>query len=327
MKPTGPATGYGYLKLGRAIDAGKQQFKLDAFVEKPDLEKAQGFIDSGQYAWNSGMFMFKATVLLKCFAELQPEILSACKAAMPAEAISSSYLLDQHAFSNAPSISIDYAIMERASNVATVVADMGWSDVGDWDAVWQASDKDMKGVVVRGNAHAIDCKDSIVQSCGPLVLGLGLDNMIAIGTRDAVLVAPLSRSQDVKKAVDALAELGRSEATSNKVVVRPWGWYESIHSGPGFQVKEIAVKPGAKLSLQRHKFRAEQWVCIMGRGIVTRGDELINIEVNQTVDIPLGAMHRLENISREMLHIIEVQLGAYTGEDDIERFDDIYGRT
>jgi mannose-1-phosphate guanylyltransferase / mannose-6-phosphate isomerase len=317
MKPTSPATGYGYLKLGSAIDYGKQQFKLDAFVEKPNQENAQRFLASGQYAWNSGMFMFKAGTLLQSFETLQPEIFQACKAAMPAEK-SSGLLLDQTAFSKAPAISIDYAIMEKASDVATVVADLGWSDVGDWYAVWQASDKDGAGVVARGNAHAIDCKDSIVQSHGPLVVGLGLNNMIVVGTKDAILVAPFSCAQDVKKVVDSLTVLGRSEATSAKKVFRPWGWYESLHLGPGFQVKEIAVKPGAKLSLQRHKFRAEHWVCVKGRGIVTRSDERIEFGVNGHVDIPLGAIHRLENPGSEMLHIIETRIGSYTGEDDID---------
>ncbi len=312
MKPTSPATGYGYLKLGSAIDTGKQQFMLDAFIEKPNLEKAQEFLSSANYAWNSGMFMFKAAVLLKNFEALQPDMLGACRAALPTESESSSFLLSQKEFSRAPSISIDYAIMEKAANVATVVADFGWSDVGDWEAVWQASDKDGKGVVARGNVHVTDCTDSIVQSQGPLVVGLGLEKMIAIGTKDAVLVAPLSRAQDVKKAVDALAALGRSEGTSTKKVFMHWGWYESLHHGPGFQVKEIAVNPRAKFPLQRQEFRTGHLVCIVGKGIVTRHGERIEIGVNEHVDIPLGSICNLENPGSEMLHIIDVEIGHYT---------------
>ncbi len=309
MKPTGPATGYGYLKLGDAIDKGKQQFKLDAFVEKPVLAEAEEFLANARFAWNSGMFMFKAATLLKSFEELQPEILQACRNAMPSETKSSPFLLDKEAFMQAPAISIDYAIMEKAANVASVVAELGWSDVGDWDAVWQASEKDAAGMVTRGNVHVMGGKDSIVQSDGPLVVGLGLDNMIAIGTRDAILLAPRSRSQDVKMVVDALVALGRGEAQDTNRVFQPWGWHESLHQGRGFQVTEIAVMPGGKLPVQHNDTRTQHWVCTTGRGIVTRGEECIEIWRNKAVDIPFGAIHRLENPGPEMLHIIEVQVG------------------
>ena len=326
MKATRPATGYGYLKLGRTIDAAKQQFLLDAFVEKPKREMAESFLASGGYAWNSGMFMFKLATLLKSFEELQPSMLVACRAALPEDAKLASVKLHRAPFLKAPSISVDYAVMERAANVATVVAELGWSDVGDWDAVWQISPKDATGVAAGGNVQVIDSRNSIVHSDGPLVVGLGLDDMIAIGTQDAVLVAPRSHAQDVAKVVDALAELGRKEAASGRKILRPWGWYETLHAGPGFQVKEIAVNPGSRVSLQRHKLRAEHWVCTSGHGIATRGEARIDIGVNDAVDIPLGCIHRLENPGSRMLHIIEVQIGGYTGEDDIERLEDDYGR-
>ncbi|MBI2717366.1 MAG: mannose-1-phosphate guanylyltransferase/mannose-6-phosphate isomerase [Rhizobiales bacterium] len=326
VAPTYPATGYGYLKLGAVIDAGKRQYRLDAFVEKPDAERAGRFLKTGGYAWTSGMFMFKPSVLLKAFAKLQPEILAACRAALGQAGAATTVKLDRVAFARAPAISIDYAIMEKAANVATVVADLGWSDIGDWQAMWELSAHDAAGNAVSGSAKVFGSSGSLLLGDGPLLVGVGLKDMVAVAVKDAVLVAPRARSQEVKDAVDRLMALGRDEAVSGKKVYRPWGSFEQLHIGPGFQVKELTVNPGAKLSLQRHRHRAEHWVVIAGEGIATRGEERIALSVNQSIFLPLGVIHRLENPGRETLRIIEVQIGGYTGEDDIERFDDIYGR-
>ncbi|MCB1380604.1 MAG: mannose-1-phosphate guanylyltransferase/mannose-6-phosphate isomerase [Alphaproteobacteria bacterium] len=326
ITPTHAATGYGYLRIGEAIDEAQQQFKLAGFVEKPDHDRAAQFLASGSYAWNSGMFVFQPGVILDAFERLQPEILSACLSALPDESSGPVMRLGAEAFAAAPSISIDYAIMEKSADVATVVADLGWSDVGDWQAIWELSDRDTDGNACQGAAEAVASQGCLIRSDGPLVVGVGLTDIIAVGTKDAVVVAPRSKAQEVKRAVDHLTALGRSEATIGIKVLRPWGSYEQLHIGPGFQVKELTVRPGAKLSLQRHKHRAEHWVCIAGEGIATRGDERIPLSVDQTVYIPLGAIHRLENPGHETLRVIEVQLGSYTGEDDIERLEDIYGR-
>jgi mannose-1-phosphate guanylyltransferase / mannose-6-phosphate isomerase len=239
VRPTNAATGFGYLKLGNVIDTEKQQFNLDAFVEKPTRKKAEEFLLSGQYAWNSGMFMFKVGVLLKNFAILAPEILGACQAAMPLSMLSSTVVLDKTIFPQAPSISIDYAIMEKALKVVTIVGDLGWSDVDDWSSVWQASVKDSDGVVARGNVHSIHCKDTLIKSDGPLIVGLGLDKMIAIATKDAIFVGPLSRSQDMKLAVDALVDLGRREATSTKIINKPGVGLEISKPERGFKSRRF----------------------------------------------------------------------------------------
>ena len=326
ITPTSPATGYGYLKIGAPIDSALQQYRLEAFVEKPDLARAEGFLAAGGYAWNSGMFMFRPSVLIGAFEQFQPEILAACRAALAAARPGPVMKLEPQSFAAAPSISIDYAIMEKAPNVATVVADLGWSDVGDWQAIWEIAPRDAEGNAVRGNAQSVGSRGSLMQSDGPLVVGIGLEDMIAVGTKDAVVVAPRARSQDVKLAVDLLNSLGRGEAASSKKVFRPWGSFEQLHIGPGFQVKELTVIPGAKLSLQSHKFRAEHWVCIAGEGIATCDGARIPLKVGEATYLPLGAIHRLENPGTETLRIIEVQIGSYTGEDDIQRYEDVYGR-
>jgi mannose-1-phosphate guanylyltransferase/mannose-1-phosphate guanylyltransferase/mannose-6-phosphate isomerase len=326
IKPTEAATGYGYLKIGKPIDPERKQFRLEAFVEKPDRQRAEQFLTSGVYAWNSGMFVFRPSTLIAAFEQLQPDILKACREALTGCAPGAMMKLDRAAFAQAPSISIDYAIMEKSPNVATVIADLGWSDIGDWQAIWQIAAKDERGNVIHGNVVAIGNNDSLMQSDGPLLVGLGLRGFIAVATKDAVIVAPKDRAQDVKLVVDTLVAQNRSEAVAAKKVFRPWGSFEQLHVGPGFQVKEITVNPGAKLSLQRHRYRAEHWVCIAGEGIVTRGGERRRIAVNQAIDIPLGAVHRLENPAQQPLQIVEVQIGSYTGEDDIERIEDIYGR-
>lgn len=272
------------------------------------------------------MFMFKPSVLLKAFAELQPGILEACRAAIAPAPGGDAVKLDRAAFARAPSISIDYAIMEKAGNVATVVADFDWSDVGDWQAIWSIAARDENGNALSGNVEAVESSDSLIHSDGPLLVGVGLSGMIAVATRDAILVAPKERAQDVKLAVDRLAAARRPEASGNKKVLRPWGSFEQLHIGTGFQVKELTVHPGAKLSLQRHKFRAEHWVCIAGEGVAVRDKESIPLAAGESLFIPLGAIHRLVNTGSQTLRIIETQIGSYTGEDDIERIEDVYGR-
>ena len=326
IAPTFPATGYGYLKIGKAIDAGARQYEIEAFVEKPDAEAAKGFLASGGYAWNSGMFVFRPSVMLAAFEHFQPGILAACREAVGNISGGADVKMVRAAFARAPSISIDYAIMEKASNVATVVADFDWSDVGDWQAVWSIAVHDASGNAVFGNAEAVASSGSLVHSDGPLLVGVGLVDMIAVATKDAIIVAPKTRAQDVKLAVEQLKASNRPEASSGKKVHRPWGSFEQLHIGPGFQVKELTVSPGAKLSLQRHKHRGEHWVCIAGEGFAVRGKERIHLSAGTSVVIPQGSIHRLENPGTETLRVIETQIGSYTGEDDIERFEDVYGR-
>jgi mannose-1-phosphate guanylyltransferase/mannose-6-phosphate isomerase len=326
VKPTFPATGYGYLKIGAPINEARKQFHIESFVEKPDAAVAMTFVASGKHAWNSGMFMFKPSVLIAAFAELQPGILQACRDAVPEDVREPTIRLNRAAFMRAPSISIDYAIMEKSSNVATVLADFDWSDVGDWQAVWSVASQDDNNNAVFGNAHVVDSSGSLVHSDGPLLVGVGLVDMIAVATKDAIVVAPMQRAQDVKRAVEQLKAKNLPEASSGRKVLRPWGSYEQLHVGPGFQVKELTVLPGAKLSLQRHRFRAEHWVCIAGEGYAVRGEDRIHLSTGEGVYIPLGSIHRLENPGPEVLRIVETQIGKYTGEDDIERIEDIYGR-
>lgn len=266
-------------------------------------------------------------VLLKAFETLQPGILAACREAVAPVLANVSAHLDRVAFARAPSISIDYAIMERAGNVATVIGRFDWSDVGDWQAVWSIALRDQSGNAVYGNAEAMDSSGSLIHSEGPLLVGVGLTDMIAVATKDAVIVAPKDRAQDVKLAVDRLKTQDRPEASSGRKTFRPWGAFEQLHIGPGFQVKELTVSPGAKLSLQRHRHRGEHWVCIAGEGIAVRNGERIALEVGTGVFIPQGAVHRLENPGPAPLRVVETQIGSYTGEDDIERLDDMYGRS
>ncbi len=326
IKPDFPATGYGYLKIGLPIDALARQFAIEAFVEKPDSGVAVQFLADGGYAWNSGMFVFKPSVLLAAFERYQPGILQACHEAVGNIEAGTDVKIERAAFARAPSISIDYAIMEKASNVATVVADFDWSDVGDWLAVWTIAARDANGNAVFGNAEVVESSGSLVRSDGPLLVAVGLVDMIAVATKDAIIVAPKDRAQDVKQAVEQLKTHNRPEASSGKKIHRPWGSFEQLHIGPGFQVKELTVLPGAKLSLQRHKFRGEHWVCIAGEGFAVRDRDRIHLSIGTGVFIPQGSIHRLENPGTEILRVVETQIGNYTGEDDIERLEDVYGR-
>ena len=326
IKPDSPETGYGYIRQGEKMSDGKC-FKISQFVEKPDRKTAEGYVASNEYLWNSGMFMFSASLYLEELSRLQPETVVACKKAI-AEGVSDLdfFRLDENNFSQAKSDSIDYAVMEHTKKSAVVPVDMGWNDVGSWSSLWGVSDKDNNGNVLHGDVISIDASSSYIRTSGPMVAAIGINDMVIVCTDDAVLIAPKDRAQQVKDVVDQLKNDNREEATLHSRVYRPWGWYQRIDSGAGFQAKQLMIAPGRILSLQSHQHRAEHWVVVSGTARVTKGDETFDLETNQSTYIPQGVKHRLENASSELLRIIEVQSGSYLGEDDIERFEDVYGR-
>ena len=324
--PDAPETGYGYIQRGEALSEGSAHI-VARFVEKPDLAKAEAFLASGDYYWNSGMFLFSCKQYLAELAAFRPDIVAACERALAAGQHDLDFCrLDKAAFAACPSDSIDYAVMERTTHAAVVPASIGWNDIGAWSALWDVGEKDAEGNVVRGDVFLQGVADSLVRAESRMVAAIGVTNLLIVETADAVLVADKSRAQDVKKVVDYLKASGRSEHEFHTRVFRPWGWYEGIDMGERFQVKRIMVKPGEKLSLQMHHHRAEHWVVVSGTARVTRdGVEELLCE-DQSTYIPLGTTHRLENPGRIPLHLIEVQSGAYLGEDDIVRFEDIYKR-
>jgi mannose-1-phosphate guanylyltransferase/mannose-6-phosphate isomerase len=330
--PSSPETGYGYIRVGGRRDDGAS--KIAGFVEKPDLERACAYLASGDYLWNSGLFMMRASVWLKALAALTPEMSVACHAAFAAAKQDLDFIrIDPESFAACPADSIDYAVMEKLAErpelgIEGVVVRMsaGWSDVGAWDALWAVMGKDEAGNACHGDTVLEGCTNSLVYGGERLVAGVGLNNVIVVETADAVLVADKSRTQDVKKIVARLKDQGRSLAHSHRKTYRPWGWYDSIDCGERFQVKRIVVNPGAKLSLQMHHHRAEHWVVVRGTAEVTNGDKVFLLSENQSTYIPLGHVHRLANPGKLPLEMIEVQSGSYLGEDDIIRFDDSYGR-
>lgn len=320
--PTAPETGYGYIKA----QAGKGVHAVDRFVEKPDLATAQQYVASGDYYWNSGMFLFKASRYLQELEALQPAILAACRAALDKASRDSDFIrLDADAFAASPSDSIDYAVMEKTADAAVVPLDAGWNDVGSWSALWEVSDKDADGNACHGDVIALDCRNSYAYGTR-LIAMVGLQDVVVVETDDAVFVGHKDRVQDVKEIVGQIKRDGRSEAAAHRKVYRPWGAYDSIDNGARFQVKRITVKPGATLSLQMHHHRAEHWIVVSGTAEVTRGEEVILLTENQSTYIPLGVTHRLKNPGKLPLELIEVQSGSYLGEDDIVRFEDQYGR-
>jgi mannose-1-phosphate guanylyltransferase/mannose-6-phosphate isomerase len=331
--PDRPETGYGYIK---AAAGGPNSFVRDlvAFAEKPDLATAQRYLVGGLHLWNSGIFMLRASVWLKAIGHFSPEILAACRRAVDAARDDGDFVrLDAAAFAASPADSIDYAVMEKlpaAKNLGipsrVVSLDVGWSDVGAWDALWQAIDRDADGNAVKGDVWLEDSHGNLVIAEHGLVACIGCEDMVVVETADAVLVAPKARTQEVKRIVNRLKAAGRTEVDLHRKVHRPWGWYDGIDSGERFQVKRIVVRPGATLSLQMHHHRAEHWVVVHGTAKVTRGDETILLSENESTYIPLGVKHRLENPGQIPLEIIEVQSGSYLGEDDIVRFEDNYGR-
>lgn len=321
--PTGPETGYGYIK---AAD-GQGLRAVERFVEKPDLDTATGYVSSGQYYWNSGMFLFKASRYLQELERFQPAMLAGSRQAWQQARRDADFTrLDKDAFTAVPSDSIDYAVMEKTADAVVIPLDAGWNDVGSWTALRDVSQQDGDGNAHQGDVIAIDCRNTYAYG-QRLVAMVGLDDVIVVETDDAVLVGKADRMQEVKTVVAQLKVEGRSEATWHRKVYRPWGAYDSIDNGERFQVKRITVKPGGTLSLQMHHHRAEHWIVVSGTAEVTRGDEVILLSENQSTYIPLGVTHRLRNPGKLPLELIEVQSGSYLGEDDIVRFEDTYGRS
>ncbi|MDE2462540.1 MAG: mannose-1-phosphate guanylyltransferase/mannose-6-phosphate isomerase [Alphaproteobacteria bacterium] len=327
ITPNEPATGYGYIEVGAPLPAHSRVHEVARFVEKPDRSAAEAYLKAGNYLWNAGMFVARADVLLEEMETRCPEVASAAGAAVGAAIVKNGVTtLDRQSLVRAPSISFDYAVMEKTSRAAVVPADIGWTDVGSWSALWEVLDKDEFGNTTSGEVHAEDCRDNHIESDGRLVVALGLSRMMVVQTRDATLVAPLERAQEIGQLVDTLRNKGRAEIQAHTKVHRPWGWYDSLWQEAGFQVKHLMVAPGAAISLQLHHQRSEHWVVLRGRARVTRNDEIVDLETGQSTFIPLGARHRLENPWGEELHVIEVQLGDYLGENDIVRFEDRYDR-
>lgn len=332
IKPTAPETGYGYIKAGKRQCDGA--YEVDRFVEKPDLETAESYLASGDYLWNSGIFVMKASVWLANIQRFRPEIASACRNAYEASLADQDFLRpEKTAFSACPSDSIDYAVMEPLTDpegergaVMVVPLEARWSDVGAWSALWEIGAKDAEGNVLLGDVVAVGSEDSLVLAEGRLVACVGLRDIVVVETADAVLVADRKQIQKVKDVVASLKASQRSESYSHRKVFRPWGWYDSIDFGDRFQVKRIVVNPGAALSLQMHHHRAEHWIVVSGTARVTKGEESFLVSENQSTYIPLGTVHRLENPGKLPLEMIEVQSGSYLGEDDIVRFEDVYGR-
>ena len=326
LVPSRPETGYGYIKRGEAL--APDVSVLEQFVEKPDQATAEGYIASGDYVWNSGMFMFTAGRFLESLAQFQPEMAQVCqRATQKAERDMDFIRPDAEVFASCPSDSIDYAVMEHTLEGAVVSLDCEWSDIGAWSALWEAGDQDAAGNVTQGDVVLNKTQNSYVRSQSRLVTTTGVSDLVVVETADAVMVADRHSVQDVKDIVNALKASGRSEADVHHRVFRPWGSYESLIVGEGFQVKRIVVNPGQQLSLQMHHHRAEHWVVVRGTAEVVNGDDTLLLKEDQSTYIPIGAKHRLTNPGKFPLELIEVQSGSYLGEDDIVRFEDVYGRS
>ncbi len=330
--PTSPETGYGYIKKG-AVE--QSSYEIDCFVEKPDKETAEAYINSGEYLWNSGMFMMRASCWINAIKEQQPDIFSACQKAYEQGSVDGDfYRVDQSVFEDCPDDSIDYAVMEKiTANCAlsklhscVIPLDVGWSDVGAWSAIWDVSVRNEQGNVLKGHVYTHNTNNSLVLADDRLVSVVGMEDVIVIESSDAVMVVHKSCAQDVKHIVNQLKKEKRAELKSHRRVPRPWGTYEGIDAGDRFQVKRIVVNPGETLSLQKHHHRAEHWIVVKGTANVTCGDKTFLLTENQSTYIPIGEVHRLENPGIVPLELIEVQSGAYLGEDDIVRFEDVYGR-
>jgi mannose-1-phosphate guanylyltransferase/mannose-6-phosphate isomerase len=327
ITPDAPETGYGYIRTGSALASLPGCHAVERFVEKPDAATAAGYVASGDYGWNSGMFLFQAATFLEELERLEPELLATCRLAVQQGRQDLDFFrLEAKAFSEARSISIDYAVMERTAKAAVVPVRMGWSDIGSWDSLWSATARDEAGNALKGDVLQHGARNSYLRSEGPLVAAVGVEDMVVVATPDAVLVSHKSASQDVKQIVEKLKAQGRELHNSHRKVFRPWGSYEGIDVGPTHQVKHITVNPGAKLSLQMHHKRAEHWIVVSGEAQVTCGERVFPLRENESTYIPLGSKHRLENLGTQPLHLIEVQSGSYLGEDDIVRFEDTYGR-
>jgi len=329
ITPTHAETGYGWLELETAPNGGAEVLDLIRFVEKPDAENAKIMLDQGRFLWNAGIFLFSVATILKAFETHAPEMIPAARQAVEQGRTDLGFLrLAPEPWAGLDDISIDYAVMERADNLSVVPYSAGWSDLGDWQAVLREMDRDGDGVATGGNALAIDCHDTLLRSEAEAMelVGIGLDGIVVIAMPDAVLVADASRSQEVKVAVAALKAKGAKQATAFPKDHRPWGWFETLVLGGRFQVKRIVVHPGAALSLQSHHHRSEHWIVVSGTAKVTIGDEVKLLSENQSVYVPLGATHRMENPGKVDMVLIEVQTGSYLGEDDIVRYEDVYAR-
>ena len=327
ITPTRPETGYGYIKSGAAI-TNNGGYQVDKFVEKPALNQAQAYLESGEYSWNSGMFMFKASTLMSELAKYEPEMEACVKAAYGSQQKDLDFVrIDKEAFSSCKSESIDYAVMENTDNAVVVPLASEWNDVGSWHALWESSQQDENKNALTGDVLLEDCHGCYVHSSNRLVTAVGMQDTVIVETADAVMVAPRNQSQHVKQIANALKSANREESEIHRKVYRPWGDYESIDNAERFQVKRITVKPGERLSLQKHHHRAEHWIVVSGTAMVTCDDKEFLLSENESTYIPIGAVHRLENPGKIPLELIEVQSGTYLGEDDIERFDDKYGRS
>lgn len=333
--PQGPETGYGYIKAGKQLgvrgeedsDTPFRALLVEQFAEKPDLATAARYVESGDYFWNSGMFMFTAQRYLEELERFAPEMLATCRAAHAGSVRDKDFTrLSAESFGACPSDSIDYAVMEKTADAVVIPLDAGWSDVGSWSALWEIGSRDAAGNVIKGDVLLHGVKDCYISAESRLVAAVGLEDHVIVETADAVLVARKDCVQDVKAIVNQLNAQKRSEAVTHRKVYRPWGAYQSVDSAERFQVKRITVNPGATLSLQMHHHRAEHWIVVKGTARITKGDEAIMLSENQSVYIPLGVTHRLENPGVIPLELIEVQSGSYLGEDDIVRFEDVYGR-
>jgi mannose-1-phosphate guanylyltransferase/mannose-6-phosphate isomerase len=325
VKPVKAETGYGYIRVDGRSESGD---RVKEFVEKPDAETAAHYVASGDYFWNSGMFVFRARMYLDELAEHEPAIVEACREAFAEASVDLDFIrLPRQAMVQCPSLSIDYAVMERTSQSWMIPLALSWSDLGSWSSIWEVMDKDDDANVKMGDVVTEDCHRSLFVTEGRLVAAIGLDDLVVVDTRDALLLAPRDRVQDVKKLVQLLESDGREEHLVHREVFRPWGSYDSVDGGERYQVKRIRVKPGESLSLQMHYHRSEHWVVVQGTAEVLLGEETHLLSENQSIYIPLGQKHRLGNPGKVPLYLIEVQSGSYLGEDDIVRFEDIYGRS
>ena len=325
--PTYAETGYGYLKAGAVKEGSSEVFSLEDFLEKPNAKDASKYVASGDYFWNSGMFLFKASRYIEELQKYAPEMVAACRAALELATDDLDFVrVEKSSFEACPGDSIDYAVMEKTDRAVMVPLDAGWNDVGSWASLWSASEKDENGNSTKGDVIAEDTTDCYIQGESKLIATVGLESVVVVQTDDTILVATKDKVQNVKKIVERLKQMDRPETTFHRKVFRPWGYYDSIDCGERFQVKRLMVKPGAKLSVQMHHHRAEHWVVVSGTAEVRNGDKVMILSENESTYIPIGATHSLANPGTLPLEIIEVQSGSYLGEDDIVRFEDVYGR-
>lgn len=326
IRPNGPETGYGYIQRGEAM-ALKGCYRVKRFVEKPDRAAAQSYLDAGDYFWNGGIFMFRAKTYLDELQQFEPQIAAQCREAVAKGRRDLDFFrLDEAAFAESPSKSIDYAVMEHTEHAAVVPVDMGWSDVGSWQSLWEIAERDGGGNAQDGDVVALNVTNSYLRSEGPLLAAIGVDNVVIVATQDAVLVTRRDATQDVKKVVEEIERSGRHHHKHHRLEYRPWGSYDSIDQGDNFQVKSVIINPGAEIGLQTHRHRAEHWVVVSGTAKVTCDGKAFLLRENESTFVPPGAKHRLENPGTTPLHLIEVRSGPYLGEDDVVRFEDRYGR-